>query len=112
MVAVALGRESPIGETVVRQSEAATMLNVGKRTVERAVGTPELIQAVESGTVKVSPARPQEEQAEGFTYVNHRLSPIHKREGPCKPRGCILTLSRYVSIPRERSSLYRAENKP
>jgi hypothetical protein len=49
---------SPIGEAV-SQSDAANMLNVGKRSVERArevldEGTPELVQAVEAGRVSVS----------------------------------------------------------
>lgn len=44
------------------QGEAARLLNVGKRSVERArdvleEGTPELIAAVERGSISVSPAR-------------------------------------------------------
>ena len=50
---------SPIGE--MSQAQAAEMLNVGKRSVERAVivrekGTPELAEAVEQGQVPVSAA--------------------------------------------------------
>lgn len=54
---------SPIGEpqSAVTQGEAAAMLNVGKRSVERARevidnGAPELVQAVERGEVSVSAA--------------------------------------------------------
>src|SRR5262249_16770027 len=52
-------QHSPIGET--SQAKAATLLNVGKRSVERAVevrdhGAPELVQAVERGNVSVSAA--------------------------------------------------------
>ena len=51
---------SPIGEFRT-QAEAATILNVGKRSVERArevlnEGTPELVRAVEAGRVSVSAA--------------------------------------------------------
>ncbi len=54
-------RASPIGEGAVTQQSAADMLNVGKRTVERAReviegGAPELVAAVESGAVSVSAA--------------------------------------------------------
>lgn len=53
-------KTSPIGG--VSQGQAAEMLNVGKRSVERAKdvqreGTPELVKAVESGKVSVSAAR-------------------------------------------------------
>lgn len=53
-------QHSPIGESVT-QAEAAGMLNVGKRTVERARevldhGTPNLVRAVERGDVAVSAA--------------------------------------------------------
>src|SRR5262245_24632945 len=52
-------QHSPIGET--SQAKAATLLNVGKRSVERVVevrdhGAPELVQAVERGNVSVSAA--------------------------------------------------------
>jgi N6-adenosine-specific RNA methylase IME4 len=52
-------QHSPIGET--SQAKAAALLNVGKRSVERArevqeQGAPELVQAVERGTVSVSAA--------------------------------------------------------
>jgi N6-adenosine-specific RNA methylase IME4 len=52
-------QHSPIGET--SQTRAAVLLNVGKRSVERAAGVhergaPELVQAVERGHVKVSVA--------------------------------------------------------
>lgn len=52
-------QHSPIGET--SQARAAELLNVGKRTVERAGevrehGTSELIAAVEAGDVSVSAA--------------------------------------------------------
>lgn len=52
---------SPIGERAVTQGEAAQLLNVGKRSVERARevldhGSGELIAAVESGRVSVSAA--------------------------------------------------------
>jgi N6-adenosine-specific RNA methylase IME4/ParB-like chromosome segregation protein Spo0J len=63
---------SPIGEK--SQAEAAQLLNVGKRSVERAkevheLGAPELQAAVERGQVSVSAAadiasRPQDEQRE------------------------------------------------
>jgi len=69
-----ISKGRPNGLAATSQTDAADMLNVGKRTVKRAVsvrnyGVPELIQAVESGTVKVSPAAvvatlPKEEQAE------------------------------------------------
>src|SRR5262245_1657466 len=65
-------QHSPIGET--SQAEAADLLNVGKRSVERAAdvrdhGTPELVQAVERGEVSVSAAadvatQPIDEQRE------------------------------------------------
>jgi len=65
-------QHSPIGET--SQAEAADLLNVGKRSVERAAevhdhGTPELVQAVEHGDVSVSAAAevatlPEPEQRE------------------------------------------------
>lgn len=53
-------QHSPIGEGT-SQGEAATMLNVGKRSVERARevldnGSPELIKAVERGQIAVSKA--------------------------------------------------------
>jgi hypothetical protein len=67
---------APIGAKF-SQAEAAKMLNVGERTVERAAkvrkrGTPELVQAVEQGNLAVSVAAqvadlPQEEQAELLT---------------------------------------------
>ena len=52
--------KSPIGD--LKQSEAAQLLNVGKRSVERArevldEGAPELVQAVEQGRVSVSATR-------------------------------------------------------
>jgi hypothetical protein len=52
-------QHSPIGEP--SQADAAKMLNVGKRSVERArtvieKGTPEIIKAVDSGKVSVSAA--------------------------------------------------------
>src|SRR6516165_1381538 len=52
-------QHSPIGET--SQARAAKLLNVGKRSVERAVevrdhGAPDLVQAVEKGKVSVSAA--------------------------------------------------------
>src|SRR6516165_3256855 len=52
-------QHSPIGET--SQARAAALLNVGKRSVERAAdvrehGAPELVHAVERGDVKVSVA--------------------------------------------------------
>src|SRR5262249_32152266 len=52
---------SPIGEPALSQAEAADLLNVGKRSVERArealaQGPPELVQAVERGDVSVSAA--------------------------------------------------------
>jgi hypothetical protein len=63
-------QHSPIGET--SQAKAAELLNVGKRTVERAAevhehGAQELINAVEQGRVSVSAAadvasKPKEEQ--------------------------------------------------
>jgi hypothetical protein len=65
-------QHSPIGET--SQGRAAELLNVGKRSVERAAevrdhGAPELQQAVEQGRVSVSAAAdvatlPKQEQAE------------------------------------------------
>src|SRR5262245_8748089 len=52
-------QHSPIGET--SQAKAAELLNVGKRSVERAAevrdhGAPELVHAVEQGVVSVSAA--------------------------------------------------------
>lgn len=52
-------RKSPIGD--LKQSEAASMLNVGKRSVERARevledGAPELVATVDQGRVSVSAA--------------------------------------------------------
>jgi hypothetical protein len=52
---------SPKGEAAMTQADAATMLNVGKRSVERArevvdLGVPDLVAAVEQGEVKVSAA--------------------------------------------------------
>lgn len=65
-------QHSPIGET--SQREAAELLNVGKRSVERArevldEGAPELVEAVQAGRVSVSAAAdvaslPKLEQAE------------------------------------------------
>jgi N6-adenosine-specific RNA methylase IME4/ParB-like chromosome segregation protein Spo0J len=65
-------QHSPIGET--SQARAAELLNVGKRSVERAAdvregGTPELVHAVEQGAVSVSAAAdvatlPAQEQRE------------------------------------------------
>jgi hypothetical protein len=63
--------KSPIGD--IKQADAAAMLNVGKRSVERAgevieKGAPDLIKAVEQGDVSVSAAaqfakQPKEDQA-------------------------------------------------
>lgn len=55
------GAPSPIGEPSVTQAEAAEMLNVGKRSVERARevqerGVPALSAAVDAGEVSVSAA--------------------------------------------------------
>jgi hypothetical protein len=52
---------SPQGEAAKTQGEAAKLLNVGKRSVERARevvdhGVPDLVDAVERGDVKVAPA--------------------------------------------------------
>ncbi len=52
---------SPQGEAAKTQEEAASMLDVGKRSVERARyvkehGVPDLVTAVEQGAVKVAPA--------------------------------------------------------
>jgi ParB-like chromosome segregation protein Spo0J len=52
---------SPIGETFISQADAAKMLNVGKRSVERAhkvmqEGTQELIKSVKQGEISVSAA--------------------------------------------------------
>src|SRR5262249_54845849 len=65
---------SPIGEGALSQAEAADLLNVAKRSVERArevldQGAPELVQAVERGDVSVSAAAevatlPEPEQRE------------------------------------------------
>src|SRR5262249_21634106 len=65
-------QHSPVGET--SQAQAAELLNVGKRSVERAKevrehGTPELRAAVERGQVSVSAAadiaaKPEQEQRE------------------------------------------------
>jgi N6-adenosine-specific RNA methylase IME4 len=54
-------RESPIGDSSVTQADAARMLRVGKRSVERARdvldhGAPELIAAVRDGSIAVSMA--------------------------------------------------------
>jgi hypothetical protein len=48
---------SPKGEAAITRGEAATMLNVGKRSVERArevvdLGVAELVKAVERGELK------------------------------------------------------------
>ena len=52
---------SPIGEKLISQAGAAELLNVSKRSVERAhkvreSGAPELIEAVEAGDISVSAA--------------------------------------------------------
>jgi hypothetical protein len=52
-------QHSPIGETSVTRAQAAQMLSVGKRTIERAktvrdTGTPELVERVERGDMAVS----------------------------------------------------------
>jgi hypothetical protein len=52
---------SPIGEAATSQAEAAEMLNVGKRTVERArvvqeTAAPEIVALVEQGKLAVSVA--------------------------------------------------------
>ncbi len=67
-------QHSPIGEPSVTQAKAAELLNVGKRSVERARevldnGAPELVAAVERGEVSVSAAAsvadaPKERQVE------------------------------------------------
>jgi hypothetical protein len=56
-----VNQHSPNGECSVTQAEAATMLNVGKRSVERArevieQGAPELAAAVDAGQIAVSEA--------------------------------------------------------
>jgi N6-adenosine-specific RNA methylase IME4 len=73
---------SPIGEPAVTQQEAAELLNVGKRSVERArevreSGAPELTAAVERGEVAVSTAaviarEPVEVQREVLARVDPR----------------------------------------
>jgi N6-adenosine-specific RNA methylase IME4 len=71
-------QHSPIGET--SQAKAADLLNVGKRSVERAAdvrahGAPELIRSVERGELKVSVASdvatlPLEQQRAILTNIN------------------------------------------
>lgn len=66
---------SPIGERAVTQGEAAQLLNVGKRSVERARevldhGSDELIAAVESGRVSVSAARRKEPERRGMNCAS------------------------------------------
>jgi hypothetical protein len=79
---------SPIGGK--SQSQAAEMLNVGKRTVERAKqvithGTPELVAAVDRGDVTVSKAMKEAKLTAPKTadkYLNaqeERLGPIAAR---------------------------------
>jgi N6-adenosine-specific RNA methylase IME4/ParB-like chromosome segregation protein Spo0J len=74
-------QHSPIGET--SQAKAAELLNVGKRSVERAAevrdrGAPELVHAVEQGEVSVSAAaviagQSIEEQRQILAQVEPRL---------------------------------------
>jgi hypothetical protein len=74
-------QHSPIGET--SQAKAAELLNVGKRSVERAAevrdrGAPELVHAVEQGGVSVSAAaviagQSIEEQRQILALVEPRL---------------------------------------
>jgi hypothetical protein len=74
-------QHSPIGET--SQAKAAELLNVGKRSVERAAevrdrGAPELVHAVEQGGVSVSAAaviagQSIEEQRQILAQVEPRL---------------------------------------
>lgn len=71
---------SPIGEARVSQQDAAELLNVGKRSVERAKdvidrGAPELVKAVERGAISVSAAKqattlPQRDQQAVVTRVD------------------------------------------
>ena len=87
---------SPIGERF-GQAEAARLLNVGKRNVERAArvreaGAPALVRAVEEGTVAVSDAaaimdRPAEEQdalvdsvRSGHHRTLRRAAAVRRRE--------------------------------
>jgi N6-adenosine-specific RNA methylase IME4 len=84
---------SPIGE--MSQGQAATLLNVGKRSVERATevrdrGAPELIHAVEQGAVSVSAAAdvatlPEAEQQEivarGEREILRAAQEIRARKG-------------------------------
>ena len=75
-------RASPIGEPRT-QSQAAELLNVGKRSVERARevldgGAPELVQAVEQGRVPLSAAAtiaslPGESQVEIVARVARQI---------------------------------------
>ena len=77
-------QHSPIGET--SQAHAADLLNVGKRSVERAAvvmneGAPELVAAVEQGKIAVSQAsqiasRPVEEQQAIVAKVEAGQKPV------------------------------------
>jgi N6-adenosine-specific RNA methylase IME4/ParB-like chromosome segregation protein Spo0J len=80
-------QHSPIGET--SQAKAAQLLNVGKRSVERAAevrdhGAPELVEAVERGAVSVSAAvdvasLPEHDQREIVARGEREILQVAKR---------------------------------
>jgi hypothetical protein len=93
-------QHSPIGET--SQAKAAELLNVGKRSVERAravlnSGTAELIHAVEASKVKVSVA------ADIATLPADKQREIVSR---CDPK---IILEESVKVRAERARIRRAE---
>lgn len=83
-------KESPIGDSSATQAEAATLLNVSKRNVERArqvkeKGVPALAAAVAAGEVAVSAAAevaklPKEEQAAVVAQGKKAIAARSKQE--------------------------------
>jgi len=106
---------SPNGEKL-SQGEAADLLNVGKRTVERAnevikAGTPELIEKVESGKVSVSAAaevaslpKPEQQEvvARGESEIVRMANEIKARKTDQRRTERI---EKIISISRSNSNL-------